>query len=155
MLLVFCCEDLYANTARNGTSTTFCNILCDHIEIIPKVDKDSVWRLLRRLHESCVNRFADIDPMPAKTREETAGRLYGFEMSSFKFEIPYRLISHSIATLVDTPRKLKHVVRNTLRCWQKIHGQVDIDELVVMNSSRLRARGIRCFASQHSSLKAS
>jgi hypothetical protein len=110
--------------------------LCDHIEIIPKVDKDSVWRLLRLLHESCVNRFGDIDPMPARTREETAGRLYGFGMSGFKIETPYRLLSHSIATLVDTPRKLKHVVRSTLRCWRKIHGQVDIDELVVMNILR-------------------
>ena len=51
----------------------------------------------------------------------------------------------SLGDLLDTPRGLKFTLSAVVRAWQRIHGEVDLDELIILTALRYRAGPIYSF----------
>jgi hypothetical protein len=51
----------------------------------------------------------------------------------------------AIGDLLDTPRALKFSLNAIRKTWQRIHGEVDIDELIILTALRYRAGEVYSF----------
>ncbi|WP_428303733.1 P-loop NTPase fold protein [Lacipirellula sp.] len=103
--------------------------LCEHIEPIPRLPRNKAKEVLSRLREDCLQFFKDedIDLGSAEQRRQ------------FDTEVAlgwFRPITESIVALVNTPRKLKFLDRRVRVAWESLHGEIDIDDLIVVTALR-------------------
>jgi hypothetical protein len=90
----------------------------------------------------CVFRLARLqrfpDDIPTLTEQEISKRLGHFpskELSDLLVEVRNDPIDH-IIRLVKTPRLLKTILRRTKHSWERLHGEIDFDDLLVANVIR-------------------
>ena len=55
----------------------------------------------------------------------------------------------AIAALIGTPRRLKHVVRRVVLAWDKLHGEIDLDDLIVIAVIRECCPTVFAFLLEH------
>src|SRR5436190_7425590 len=51
----------------------------------------------------------------------------------------------ALGDLLDTPRGLKFTLNAVMKTWERIHGEVDIDELIILSALRYRAGPVYSF----------
>ena len=96
--------------------------LCEHIEQIPDLEAEAVVKVVSLVREYCRKKFSnDTDPVEHKPLLEGTFGIDG-KYSSWAFQT---------AKLVHTPRKLKATIRRFCNDWDVLHGEVDIDELLI------------------------
>jgi hypothetical protein len=83
---------------------------------------------LKAVRDEAFTEYGDIDP-----REEQSRARFAIELSE---AFGMRSVYGSIRSLVDNPRKFKHMLRHTLDTWQRLHGEVDLDDLTIVNVLR-------------------
>jgi hypothetical protein len=67
---------------------------------------------------------------------ELAGDFFGRRQAAW---------SVAVGDLLDTPRALKFSLNAVIRAWERIHGEVDIDELIILTALRYRAGPVYSF----------
>jgi hypothetical protein len=110
--------------------------VCDHVERMPLVDAEQVRHLLRMVRDHCMTeRF--IDPVNDRATDNaldlnaSSGDLESYARRRYR-----NSLADAILDLLETPRKLKHVVRRVARAWRGLRGEVDIDDLIVVSALR-------------------
>jgi hypothetical protein len=69
-------------------------------------------------------------------RVQIAGDLFGRSQVAW---------SVAVGDLLDTPRALKFSLNAVTKAWEQIHGEVDIDELIILTALRYRAGPVYSF----------
>jgi len=114
--------------------------LCDHIEYLRTIQPDQSSALIERVRQRCLdhNVFSFValgDP----------NRNYGWnplaEVLLRDFQ-EYSL-AQAAALLLNTPRALRHALGRTLSAWNSLHGEIDFDQLLIINVLRFGAT--ECF----------
>jgi len=111
--------------------------VCDHIEALQRLNVGDVRRVLRGLREGCLTKFAFTDTVDKRLQEdkldlrESASELEEYARRRYRNGV----VDH-LTELLSTPRALKHVVRRTLRTWETLHGEIDLDDLLVLGVLR-------------------
>jgi hypothetical protein len=104
--------------------------LCEHTELIPDLETNTVVSIVSLVREYCRNKFPnDIDPV------ERGQLLEG----PFLFASKYGQWEYQMVRLVNTPRKLKAIIRRFCNAWENLHGEIDIDELLIASCLRVCA----------------
>jgi hypothetical protein len=111
--------------------------LCEHTELIPDLDPESVIQFLNIVRDFNRNQFQkDIDPV----KRESLRDLFMFRRMD-----RYGFWESNLAFLINTPRKLKATIRRFSDAWKLLHGEVDIDELLIASCLRTCAPGAFSF----------
>jgi len=112
--------------------------LCDTIEAIPNLDVRQVAEILGVAYGYWTTEFHDIDPH----RDRPKGGALGLDKGSQEGLVAYlstvggdgRLAA--MAALLGTPRSLKHVLRRVDHIWNQLHGEVELDDVIVLSVLR-------------------
>jgi KAP family P-loop domain len=124
--------------------------LCEHIATISALSVERVRAALQRLRDHCERDFKYLQP---KTEARVSDSL---ELTSDNAMLAYiragtgeRGPVEAIAALLPTPRRLKHLIRRVERAWQNLHGEVNLNDLLVMTSLREGAPDVFDFVRQN------
>ena len=113
--------------------------LCEHTEVLPPLGVGLVPRMLSRVWTACREMFPeDIDLV--KRDDSLAGPGDTF-VSAFS-QMTRGAWERQMAKLITTPRKLKATIRRFRNAWMALHGEVDIDELLVASCLRVCAPSV-------------
>jgi len=119
-----------------GTGWEFSDILkrvCDHEEDIT-ISRDKVREIVKNFRELCLKKFPE--DVNLYLKDQLDRRLGITEPQIGRTFYPV----DDIYNLIDTPRLLKHILRRTYRIWEKLHGEIDFDDILVANTLRFGAR---------------
>jgi hypothetical protein len=108
--------------------------LCDTIEIVPKLQAEYVLQILRLAYLQWMSE-PFVDPRPKK---ESA---LGLDQEPNELLEYYRRTAKdgpadAITTLLQSPRRLKHLIRRVDRVWRNLRGEVDLDDLIIVSTLR-------------------
>jgi hypothetical protein len=105
--------------------------LCEHTEVIPDLESEIVIKIISRVREHCLSKFPnDIDLIERKQLTEVP-LWFGADKYGF-WEL-------QLSKIINTPRKLKATVRRFYNAWEALHGEVDVDELIIASCLRVCA----------------
>lgn len=107
--------------------------LCDHIEMLRDVDTRLTAAFISRIHSRCrdVTAFPHIPIAPDDERKHW-DRASDFFMSDLE-EMTFQ---QAVASLTRTPRALRHSLLRTYLAWSRLCGEVNLDQLIVLNVIR-------------------
>ena len=125
--------------------------LCDTIERVPKVSVEEVTRIFLSAYQYWTSVYSDIEPHP--NRE-------GVDKFKFRTTNPdvlyYELRAHGwdcaqsdLVALLQTPRALKHVICRVSQAWDKLHGEAELDDIVIISVLRYGAPEAYAFLLAH------
>jgi hypothetical protein len=104
------------------------------------IDRNSSVKVLRAFRDSCLARHNnDIDTMPAAERRNRLGKA---DKGDFLDEALAGLIDDPvdhIVGLLRSPRLLKTVLRRVSSTWERLHGEIDFDDILIANVLRFGA----------------
>ena len=112
--------------------------LSEHIERIPRLSTEVVRTILGITRDHCLDAFAfNRLAKPGRDRD----RLDLFQDGDGGLlrdvrRLHDRDVCDTIRDLIETPRRLKHVVRRVARAWENLYGEVDIDDLIALSVLR-------------------
>lgn len=115
-----------------------CKKLCDSIEIIPELEVRPVAKILQVAYRQWRNDYNDIDPHDDRERGGFLGLgdapIGGIEAycEIVRGDSPLA----AIVALVRTPRALRHILRSVDSAWRKLHGEVELDDLIIVSILR-------------------
>lgn len=118
-----------------------------YVEVLPLLESTDVARVLGKFREECLA-YPFIDSAPTKARERLG------DFTSPDAQMVRTLMGGSRDTVTDaaeslcrTPRSLKQALRRTLEAWEQLTGEIDFDDLLLMNL--LREAAPRAFSLVH------
>jgi hypothetical protein len=128
--------------------------IAEHIEFLAPLRDEFVLTIMDRIRDYCRANWDDIDPVITDGRpqnrpksllhdaraEDIAAAMFGRQADSWP---------RAVARLLDTPRLLKAFLNALLSRWKQIHGEVDIDELIMVLALRLAAPRVFSFLAVH------
>ena len=124
--------------------------LCEHVATVPSLSIETVRAVLKQLRDHCERDFKYLRP---KTEGRASDPL---ELSSDGGMLAYlragsgdRGPIEAIAALFPTARRLKHLVRRVERAWQNLHGEVNLNDLIVVTALREGAPDVFDFIHQN------
>jgi hypothetical protein len=112
--------------------------LCDMIERVPLISTDRVEEILAPAYAQW--RKAIGGGLNASSGEERQDRL-GLENVTEPMVRYFRrthgdTVADAITALLTSPRNLKHFIRDVDRAWEQLHGEVELDDLIVLTALR-------------------
>jgi hypothetical protein len=110
--------------------------LCDHIEYLKSIDHRTAADLLQRVCEACSDAAAfPHEPLAEPDRQHVWNELSGLMLR----DLEEMSLPQAVATLLNTPRSLRHVLGRTYTAWRDLCGEVDWNHLLAVNVLRFAA----------------
>jgi hypothetical protein len=99
------------------------------------MDENALLRAIRTARRHLLAEHGDIDPTPQQTHDEVE-KLLGDKRSLDRYvQLSWfgddKSFGTAVTRLVNTPRALKHALRHTRSLWEKLHGEISFDDLLV------------------------
>lgn len=110
--------------------------LCDHIEFLRTIQPYSSSHLIERVCQQCLdgNAFPHVR-LGNPTRNYEWNPLSGLLMRDFEeLSLP-----QAVASLLSTPRSLRHALGRTFSAWHILYGEIDFFHLLTVNILRFGA----------------
>jgi hypothetical protein len=112
----------------------------EHKESVPKLLPEYVVNYMGKLREILKSKY----PNDFLFNFEERGQYYTTiedykqhkERIGLQFDVPYFDPVDAIPILLDNPRIFKNTVRRILVMWDRLHGEIDIDNLILLNILR-------------------
>jgi hypothetical protein len=120
--------------------------LCDTIELVPTLDVAHVESMLIVAYGHWMSEFSDIDPHP----DRSSGKL-GLEqvhiggMADYIRRTGRGTPLDAMVSLLQTPRSLKHVLRRVDQTWRHLHGEAELDDILIVSALRHGAEPVYKF----------
>ena len=127
--------------------------VCDHVEVLPRLDADAVRGPLRLLRDHCLStpriRTSLITPASDHQRDPLDLHDSGSTLETYARRRYRNSPADAISVLVTTPRVLKHVVRRIARVWDGLQGEIDLDDVILMTVLRVGSPEAHAFLVAH------
>ena len=111
--------------------------LCDGIELLPPMKYEEVGVIVATAVRYWLSLYEDIDARPGRHRSklqlESVGVGGAFEY--LRRVAPDTPLDH-LGRLLETPRHLKHVLRRVDWTWRQLHGEADLEDIIIMAALR-------------------
>ena len=125
--------------------------LCDTIERVPMVKVEQAARIFLSAYQSWISAHSDIEPRPNregadrfKFRTTDPDRLY-YELGEYGWESE----PSDLLDLLQIPRAFKHVMCRVDQVWNKLHGEAELDEILIICALRYGAPDAYEFLLRH------
>ena len=121
--------------------------LCDSIELVPAVQVNHVARILTTAYGHWRTKFSDIDPHPNRRDADKLGigQALAGGMNDYMRRTGRDTPLDALVSILDTPRSLKHVLRRVDYAWNNLHGEVELDDIVIVSALRHGAEPVYRF----------
>ena len=113
--------------------------LCDTVELVPVVRVEHLERIFITAYNCWTTRYSDIDPISHRNDSDP----FQFRMKAPDGLMPSQLQAsdwvqpqHALVSLLRTPRELKHMMRRVNRTWSNVHGEAELDHIVILSALR-------------------
>ena len=121
--------------------------LCDAIELVPPLAFDHVAAIVTKAHAHWMMAFSDVNPHSNRRDGDklqlASARVGG--MVDYMRRTGTETPLDALVALLQTPRALKHVLRRVDRAWTSLHGEVELDDLVIVTALRHGAEPVYQF----------
>ena len=124
--------------------------LCDTMELLRPMEYEHVGEIL----ETAINRwrsaYPDIDPRPhwhRSTLRLESHRAGG--MHEYLRRIAPDTPLHHLVRLLQTPRRLRQVLRRVDLIWRNLHGEADLEDITILTALREAATPVYEFLLTH------
>jgi hypothetical protein len=113
--------------------------LCERIEWVRPIESRLVWPVVSALRASCLD--------VARERGDLL-TAHDDSLRQFEPEQEFRWVffgksnppvALALSKVMGNPRTLKQALRHTWLAWQRLHGEVDLDDLLICNVIRARS----------------
>jgi hypothetical protein len=120
------------------------NRISDHVEIIPKLSVRHFAEIYESFRDHCLQAFDDIplEGEESRYRRIVTGNIKEHNEVNKQMGVRTSDEADKIATLIDSPRNLKHALRRTYKAWQSLHGEIEFDDLFIANAIRVSELGV-------------
>ena len=107
--------------------------------------------VLRVTREHCLKdyQYVYLDPSSLNRDRLTLTQTADGDLLEYARRLHSKNPCDTITTLIGTPRRLKHVVRRVVRVWDKLHGEIDLDDLIVIAVIRECCPTVFAFLLEH------
>lgn len=144
---------------RNIQATTKCSLVLtgrpEHLsdslarltavrEYVPSIQPNELAHVLSTSYYNWISMYADIDPHPSRDTDDK------FEMGDIRrFGIDnYLLVNEkapiwALRAVIRTPRTLKQLLRHVDDVWEMLHGEAELDDIIIFTV--LRYCAVDCF----------
>jgi hypothetical protein len=96
--------------------------------------------IIHSIRDICLRKYPlDIYLKSAKGKDDRLGIDKPEELSDFLFYELVNLPAMNIPKLLKTPRSLKATLRRTVKTWDILHGEIDLNDLIILNVLRYGA----------------
>ena len=125
--------------------------LCEHVEPLPPLEVNHVRTVLRVTREHCLRdyQYVHLDPASLNQDRLTLTQTANGDLQEYVRRLHNKDHCDAMTTLIGTPRRLKHVVRRVVRVWDKLHGEIDLDDLIVIAVIRECCPTVFAFLLEH------
>lgn len=112
--------------------------LCDCMEVVPLLSIQLVADTLGELYQIWTSMCGDIDPNIHRDTQDKFGlRQIGKKgLQAYLLNETHSTPIRMLTTMLSTPRSLKHVLRRIDNVWEELHGEVEIDDLIILSALR-------------------
>ena len=112
--------------------------LCDAIELIPPVEVKHAARILKVAYDHWLTKFSYIDPHPNRRNGDKLRLEHALQggMMDYIQRTDRDTPLDALVSLLGTPRALKHVLRRVDHIWRNLHGEVELDDIVIISALR-------------------
>ena len=137
-----------ASDPDQGPRTDFTK-LCDSDELLPTLNDNDVARVLMSAFDQWSSEFSYIDPTPEN--HDKLGLRYRRQGGVIEHmdHISQGGPLHHMTQLLRTPRKLRRVVERVDTIWRELHGEVDLEDLLIVTTLRESAAPVHEFLLSH------
>ncbi len=115
--------------------------LCDEVEVLPLLSTELVWSEVKKVSEGCIKSYpADVEPGGSPHSH--------FQVHESLLETPFGApprIFADVVQLLSTPRALRTAMRHVYFSWQRLHGEVVFEELLLLTTIKASAPGAFAF----------
>ncbi len=123
--------------------------LCDIIELVPTLTPAKALAVVNIAYTHWATQFSsiDIDPHPSRRNEdklELRAANIGGVMDYFS-KTGKGTALDALVSLLVTPRALKHVLRQVDRTWRSLHGEAELDDIIIISALRHGAQPVYDF----------
>ncbi len=126
----------------------------EHIENVPRLNRLDVLNVLKTFRSYCLKQSKDkVNLLPEKKDRNRMG------WGRSKIVQAITRISNDLSKPVDAiveltsnPRVLKHALRRTWAAWKKLPGEIDFDDLLIVNVLKVVDERIFSFIDKHIAL---
>lgn len=121
--------------------------LCDSIELVPELEVEQVATILQVARDHWRTKYSDIDPHPNR-RDGDKLRLdqaVAGGMSEYLRRTGRDTPLDALVSLLRTPRALKHVLRRVDYAWSNLHGEAELDDIIIVSALRHGAEPVYRF----------
>lgn len=134
--------------------------ICDHVERFPDIPRESFLSLGKRFYERWRAMLAEKEYADLTNLDNTLESHDGPRFGQWRFSYARDIIdgqggySHieNIRRLLSSPRLLKRWVGRTDRAWARLCGEVNLDDLILLNALRFGAPTAFTFIDKHANL---
>lgn len=112
--------------------------IAERIEFIPQLPSRLVLKLLDRLRSHC-RKGDHIDPAPQESRPESFAEQAATVAKLASFSFRQSVWPVAVGQLIAHPRQLKRLMNAFTNAWHTLRGEVDIDELLMVQVLRFSA----------------
>lgn len=114
--------------------------LGEHIEIVPPPARQPILHVLRSFRERCLEQYSDdITVLTVEEREERTRFMASDNLDHIAEVGLIQRPIDSVAGLLTSPRILKTSLRRTWFAWERLHGEIDFEDLLLCNVLRAAA----------------
>jgi predicted AAA+ superfamily ATPase len=123
----------------------------EHVENVPRLNRFDVLKTLESFRTYCIALCPDIT---SKIPKEFKKDRIGWDRSEMIHAVAGMYDDSSkpidaIVELTSNPRVLKHALRRTLTGWEKLAGEIDFDDLLIVNVLKVVDERIFSFIDKH------
>ena len=123
--------------------------LCDIIELVPPLHRAKVLSVLTTAYGHWLAAFStvDVDPHPSRRDADKLGLRAASTggMMDYISKTGKGTPLDALVSLLPTPRALKGVVRQVDRTWQNLHGEAELDDIIVISALKNSAQRVYDF----------
>jgi hypothetical protein len=110
--------------------------LCDHIEYLKSVDPRVASEMVQRVCERCFDAAA----FPQEViGEPDRQHVWNPLASMLMHDLEEMSLPQAVASLLNTPRSLRHALGRTYTAWRELCGEIDWNHLLAVNVLRFAA----------------
>lgn len=115
--------------------------LCDTIERVPAMPIEQTVTILNSLYDHWTSHYGDRDTHPNRERSDKLelGMIKRQGVQAYLLGAVHSVPIRMLATLLNTPRIMKKVLHRVDLLWNQLHGEVDLDDLVILTVLRSSA----------------
>ncbi|MCX6900458.1 MAG: P-loop NTPase fold protein [Verrucomicrobia bacterium] len=119
--------------------------VAENIEFLPRIPIETVLDFLDKVRDDCRSKYGDIDPSPKRQESLRADADEDTKIPAAMLGVDVERWGLALGTLLKTPRQLKCVLRDIMLSWKTLHGEVDLDDLIMVTTLRHAAPGAFTF----------